>query len=787
MKSKRYLLAGVAAILILVAVLLLLFSTTGLEQTKETTGTAGEGTALATFAGRDSCINCHQKAYRLWKGSDHDLAMQPASEQTVLGNFNAATFTNYGITSRFYRKNSGFFVYTEGPEGKMMEFEVMYTFGVTPLQQYLVPLPGGRLQVLPLCWDTRPVSQGGQRWFHIYPDERIPPEDMLYWTRLSQNWNYMCADCHSTNLRKNYNAEKDSFATTYSEVDVSCEACHGPGSAHIAWAKAREQGEETGESEHAGFTIRFPGRDEVTWVFSDTSATAHRTTPKKDDLLIEMCARCHTRRSQLTDEHVAGEHFLNAYRPALLVDGLYFPDGQILEEVYVWGSFLQSKMYQQGVVCNDCHDSHSMRVYAQDNTLCYRCHQYDTYGVREHHFHNPDSTGASCMECHMPERTYMVIDPRRDHSIRIPRPDLTMELGTPNACNKCHKDRDAGWALTAMRKWYGTGFQEKSHYGQIFAAARQGSARASEGLQQLLGDPHKPDIVRATAAVELANYLNQESSRLLLESVKDKNPLMRYAALNALAQSPADVRLAAARGLLDDPVLLVRSEAARLLIGIQTQTLTSDEQNAFRTASREYLAIQRFNADQPAANLNLGVYYINQGNYREAEKAYLRAIDQEPGLAYAYINLADLYRLQDRDADGASLLKKAISRINDNAELYYALALTSIRQKQTNEAVASLEQAIRLDPENAHMQYALALAYDAAGNRDKAIGTLLQGRKRFPDNANILYALATFYRDQGDLAPALENARRLYQTDPANQNYRQLLGQIEAMIKEERP
>ncbi len=787
MIKKRYSIIGLTAFLLLILIYFLYVKDSGVEESGIGSDEEPYTAMTAEYVGRDSCITCHQKEHRLWEGSDHDLAMQPANEHTVLGDFSGITFTHMGVTSKFYRRGSGYYVYTEGPAGKMMEFEVQYTFGIVPLQQYLIPFPGGKLQVLPLCWDTRPISQGGQRWFHIYPDEQITPDDMLHWTHFSQNWNYMCSECHSTNVRKNYIAEIDSFQTTYSEIDVSCEACHGPGSRHIEWARIKESGEETADIKGTGLQISFPGREEVTWVFSDTSATAHRTTPKKDDRLIEMCARCHARRSQLTDAYVFGESLLNTHRPAFLVDGLYFPDGQILEEVYVWGSFLQSRMYQQGVLCNDCHESHSMRVYARDNTLCYRCHKYETYGVRGHHFHNPDSTGASCVECHMPERTYMVVDPRRDHSMRIPRPDLTIDLGSPNACNKCHKDKDAGWARAAVRKWYGPDIENRPQYGRVFAAARRHDTAAFNGLATLLTDAEKPAIVRATAAVELGNYLNREVVRLLHDVTHDRIPLMRYAALNALAGAPPDLRLSAARHLLDDPVRLIRTEAARLLIDIQSDILTGSERDAFESASREYLAIQYFNADQPAAQLNLGVYFVHQGNYRKAENAYLRAIDQEPGLAFAYINLADLYRLQNRDDEGIKLLETAIEKIPGNTDLYYALSLVYIRKKLPRNAVSALELATRLNPDNAQMQYALALAYDAAGDRSKAIKSLVKSRDKFPADVNILYALTTFYRDQGDFAQALEHARRLLETDGNNPNYQQLVAQLESLIESESP
>jgi tetratricopeptide (TPR) repeat protein len=778
MLTKRQIITGISIVLFIAIIFVLIRTGGERPYTQQSSNDTGTTALQADYVGRDSCITCHQKEFRLWQGSDHDLAMQSANEQTVLGDFSGKTLIHFGVTSEFYRRDTRYYVRTEGPGGKMMEFQVLYTFGIRPLQQYLVPFPGGRLQVLPLCWDTRPKSQGGQRWFHIYQHERIRPDDMLYWTHVTETWNYMCAECHSTDLRKNYDAQSDSFHTTYSEIDVSCEACHGPGSQHMVWARSQQKGAEPSDMHDKGLVITFPTRSEAAWVFSDTSATAHRAAPKKDDHLITMCARCHSRRSELTDDYVFGKSLLDTHRPTLLVEDLYFPDGQIQDEVYVWGSFLQSKMYQMGVVCNDCHDSHSMRILAKDNALCYRCHQYETYGVRSHHFHNPDSTGALCVECHMPERTYMVVDPRRDHSIRIPRPDLTITLGTPNACNKCHADKDAKWALAAALKWYGSDFEKKPEYGHIFASARAHESDVSGMLADLLTDRTQAVIVRATAAQEMGSYLNQGTLGLLLDASREKEPLIRYAALNALSDAPPDVKSSAARNLLNDPVKLVRTEAARLISDLPSDVLAGAEQKEYESAIREYLDTQNFNAEHPSAQLNLGVYYTRRGDYMRAENAYRNALRLEPDLAFAYINLSDLYRIQNRNSEGINLLQTAIEKIPQNANLYYALALARIREKQPLQAVSALEQANLIEPENAHFQYALALAYDAAGDREKAIRTLYRSSLKFPENKEILYALATMYRDLGDLKKAGEYARKLLETDPGNVGYQQFMDQI---------
>ncbi|MGD9290577.1 MAG: multiheme c-type cytochrome, partial [Desulfobacterales bacterium] len=383
----------------------------------------------ATFVGSKICMDCHKAEYDRWQNSHHDRAMEIANDETVLGDFDNAVAEFHDVTSRFYRKDGSFFVHTQGPDGKMGEFEITHTFGWYPLQQYLVPFPGGRLQCLPVAWDVKE-----KQWYHLYPNTPIDPKDWLYWTNAGQNWNGMCAECHSTNLKKNYDIQTESYATTWSEIDVSCEACHGPGSRHVAWAELPDMARP--QTANFDLVVKAKGMDSRQQV--------------------ELCAPCHSRRAILGDYTHAEPDLLDSMLPSLLTPELYFADGQILEEVYVYGSFTQSKMYRRNVRCSDCHDVHSIKKVKEGNALCLQCHRADIYDTKAHHFHKSEGekgesiksadgevlfevgSGAECVQCHMPERPYMVIDYRADHSFRIPRPDLSVELGTPNACNRCH-------------------------------------------------------------------------------------------------------------------------------------------------------------------------------------------------------------------------------------------------------------------------------------------------------------------------------------------------------------
>jgi len=409
--------------------------------------------ASPQYVGRTVCADSHAEQAVQWAGSHHDLAMQPANKETVLADFDNAGLTHFGVTSSFFRKDGAFMVRTEGADGTLHDYPIKYTFGVEPLQQYLVEFPGGRLQALSLAWDTRSKVQGGQRWFHLYPDQKIAHDDELHWTKPSQNWNSMCAECHSTYLQKNYDPATQTFSTTWSEIDVSCEACHGSGAEHVAWAERKPGWEKYASGK--GLAITLDERRNVVWSMDAETGNAIRSQARTGDKEIGMCARCHARRSPISRNYVHGEPFMDHYLPRLLDDGMYFADGQIDDEVYVYGSFLQSRMYHAGVTCSDCHEPYSLALRAPGNGVCLQCHQAEKYNSEKHHFHEADSPGASCAECHMPPRTYMVVDPRHDHSMRIPRPDISVKLETPNACTNCHASQSGEWAAEQVRKWYG--------------------------------------------------------------------------------------------------------------------------------------------------------------------------------------------------------------------------------------------------------------------------------------------------------------------------------------------
>ena len=701
--------------------------------------------------------------------------MQPANEQTVLGDFHDASFEHFGVRTTFFRRDGKYCVRTDGPDGKLADFEIAYTFGVYPLQQYLIPLQGGRLQALSVSWDARPKEQGGQRWFHLYPDDAVPAGDVLHWTGPQQNWNFMCAECHSTRLRKNWNADEQRYSTSWSEIDVSCEACHGPGSAHVAWARAGASGAEDAQGRGLSIQLR---REHVAWLIDPATGIARPERPPNARTEIEMCARCHARRSQLFEENVPGRPLFDAHRPALLEENLYYADGQQLEEVYEYGSFLQSRMHAAGVSCSDCHDAHSGRIEGAPDQACRRCHSPERFDKPEHHHHAAGSKGSSCVECHMPARNYMVIDARRDHSLRVPRPDLALSLRTPDACTTCHAEQGAAWAQAAVAGWFPEGRWKQPHAGTAIAAGRRGLPTAEALLAQLVDQPTQPPIVRASAIELLARCLSTLSLPSVERALQDPDALVRAAALDALAEVPAPERVRLAAPLLSDPVRGVRIEAASTLAA-EARLFSPAQRKTYDAALAEYRAAQATNADRPEAWANLGSIAARLGERVEARRAYEQGLRAGRWFAGLWVNLADLHREEGDEAGCERVLRSGLEAAADKAAILHALGLSLVRQKRLDEALVELERATRLAPEDAGLSYVYGIALVSARRLPEAAKVLTEALEKRPADRDLLFALCTLQRDRGDLRAAREYARRLIDATHGNPDARALLEELQ--------
>lgn len=718
------------------------------------------------FVGSEKCADCHPSQARLWRTSQHKGAMDHATVESVRGDFNDTFFEYGGIRSRFFRSGEKFFVETDGADGKLATFEVKYTFGIDPLQQYLIAFPDGRVQALSIAWDTRPNEKGGQRWFHLYPDAAVTHRDPLHWTRHHQNWNFMCAECHSTGVRRNYDAATDRFATSFAEISVGCEACHGAGSRHVAWARGGKRGDPG-----KGLLVNFDERAGVSWSADPSNSLPRRSVPppllRKE---VETCGLCHARRGQLAEDWKPGRWLSQTHRVSLLDRRLFQADGQMRdnEETYNYGPFKQSRMFAAGVTCSDCHDPHSGALKATADAVCGQCHapaKYETVAHRRH-----EGVNLTCASCHMPARDYMVIDRRHDHGFRIPRPDLSVKFGTPNACNDCHRDKSAEWAAERTAGWFG-GRKGPEGVGPAFHAAWTAQPEAQALLVAIASSPEVSGFARASVMAELPT----PDIDLAKRALADPDPVVRLGALDMLEELPAGQLWAIAGSRLADPVRGVRVRAAELLAAVPASSLAKADREVFSQAAVEFIAAQRLNADRPEARTALGNFAMRQGNVGEAEAEYRAALRLDPLFSAAAVNLADLYRSRGRDGDGERVLREAIVKSPQDASLHHALGLTLVRTRQPDGALEELRRAAELDPERARYAYVYALGLQSAGRRSEALAVLKANLQRHSNDRETLLALVNFSREAGDIRGALEYAERLAKLSSADAGLSQLI------------
>jgi tetratricopeptide (TPR) repeat protein len=554
----------------------------------------------------------------------------------------------------------------------------------------------------------------------------------------------MCADCHVTDYEKGYVAAEDRYASRWSELGVGCEACHGPGSQHVAWARdaaahaAPAEGERRSARE-MGLTVAL-GPEHV-FRFAPGAAIAQREPPAGDGAELDVCAPCHARRATIAEGWEPGQPFLDFYRPALLDAGLYHADGQIDDEVYEWGSFVQSRMFAAGVTCSDCHDAHSLRVDA--DAVCSQCHSDAVFAKPSHHHHEAGSEGARCVSCHMPQQTYMQIDARRDHSFRVPRPDLSDALGTPDACAACHSARGAKWAAETVARWRGDGAPPRAHFAAALDAARRGRPDAGPQLAALVVDASQPAIARATALRELASRPHPAALPAIQAGLQDAEPLVRMAALESLEPAPPEMRAQLAAPLLRDPVRVVRIEAARQLAALPANaraTLGGD----FTRALSEYRAALARDADRPEARVGAGLLALQLGDLAAAQREYEAALRIEPLYRPASVNLADLHRIAGRDDEGVKVLAEALQRDPEGAELHHAMGLALVRAGRHEEALAHFERAAKTAPDQPRFAYVYAVALHGTGDVQQAIAVLEAALARHSGDASLRQALAEF-------------------------------------------
>jgi len=710
------------------------------------------------FVDERTCSSCHADQAAAFSKSHHAKAMALADEETVRGDFDNSRFEHDGVVTTFTRRDDRFFVNTEGADGNQAEFEVKYTFAYEPLQQYLIDIGGGRLQALDIAWDTV-----RRQWFWLGNGTPAKPGSTYHWTGPFYRWNRTCIDCHSTDPQAKFQPQTNEYESTYVATSIGCQSCHGPGAKHVASA----------QSGNASSAVK-----------PDTGL------PTVD---AGICFACHARRTKLLDGYQPGKPFLDYFSPALLRQDLYFPDGQILDEVFEYGSFQQSKMARAGVTCLDCHRPHDAGLKAEGNALCTQCHtetkperfvNQDPSGLfdtPEHTRHQAGSTGAQCANCHMPERTYMKVDPRRDHAFVIPRPDLSATLGTPNACTTCHVGRTNDWAAETMDKWYGTQWRKRPSIAHAFAGAANGDQAAVEALRALVSDHDQAGIVRGSAIAAMSRTGGVEITADIQTAAADADPLVRLGAAEAAGNIPPEQRLEAIGNLLGDATRAVRVAAANALAGTPPH-LFGDQQGNFEAAVADLRAYVETNGDVAEAQSNYGFFLFARQRTAEAEAAFRRAISLDPTLEAMRINLAEFYRATGRNDQSEQTYAEAIGMAPESADLRYGHALSLVRKQALTEAITELQEAVRLDPQNSRYKTTFAVALDSAGRTEEALDKL-DGWAAGED-ADIIGLALRYSLKLRRLPEALKYAEDLARLRPEDQQISGLIGQLTQAINE---
>lgn len=710
----------------------------------------------ATMVDEQSCQGCHSEQVKDWQGSHHQLAMQAANAETMLGNFNNITFKGENETTRFSRKGDEFWVNTPGIDGKHADFKVAYTFGIAPLQQYLIEVGEGRLQALGVAWDTEK-----HRWFHLYPGQGVNFKNPLHWSKPSQNANFMCVECHTTGFKRNFDASSNTFNSHWNSLGVGCQACHGPASNHLEWTQKKTY------LIHQGFDVDL----------KDKNATVE----------IETCARCHARRAPLGDGYTVGKRLMDDYLPSTLTRELYALDGKIKDEVFEHGSFLQSKMFDKGVRCSDCHNPHSSELKAPGNAVCLQCHntagktsvegvdgkglQAKNYDSIEHTRHAMGQPGSQCVDCHMPGKLYMGNDFRHDHSFSIPNPERAQKLGTPDACLTCHQGK-AGDKVTAQFKlWSASTAAQAPRYDESLWLIRNGQPGAADALAEQLQRSNLPAIQRATLLAELPLYPSEQALKLATQDLKNPAPQVRESAARAIsAFLPPPERAPLLAPLLGDPVKAVRIVAARDLLSVARNGALGAAQANWDAAIAEYEAVQKSLLERAEANLNLAMLYQASGRGSEVEGLLRSALKRDPDFYPALVTLGQRLEANGRGQEAQTLLDDSLKQHPEAALLQHTRGLSLIRAGKTAEAMSPLKKAAQLEPQNAQYGYVLAVALHESGKVDEACALLEGLLKVQPANRNARLSLIQWYLDSGQEPKAqvlLQGWKKMNMGDPA--------------------
>jgi len=711
-----------------------------------------EAQAFSGYAGDATCKACHATEHEKWTPSHHSMAERPLVASLDDPAFKPERSFTHGTQTTIARAsaNGGAEIVSLGFHNETKPYPIQRVIGHDPLRQFLVEGSNGRLHTMEACWDPKKLE-----WFNVYGNEDRKPGEWGHWTGRGMVWNTMCAACHNTRVRKNYDTTTDTFHTTMAQQTVSCEACHGPMKQHAMNYQSGKWKVESRKSDAAAP----PGY----------ATTNPKPGTKNQEQSVETCGMCHARRTELTGDFKPGDNFFDHHFLAIVDQSdIFYPDGQIRDEDYEFGPFYASRMHNAGVRCMDCHDPHTAKTILPGNNLCMRCHTQGGFPnapvivPAQHTFHQPESTGSQCVNCHMPQTTYMQRHPRHDHGFTIPDPLLTKQFNIPNACNKCHQDKDTDWSLAAVDKWFGDKMNRRTRTRTTtIAKARRGDEDAREGLIALTQGDEIP-YWKASASLLLEHWLDRPDAQAALTAqLQHPHPLVRTSAvqsLGPLCEDPNNPARGNIEKLLNDPVRSVRVAAA---------WATRDHLDKASVAGKELLHMLELNADQPSGQMQLAQWQYAQRDIPKAITHMKRAIAWDPGSPPFYRDLAMMQSLNGDTQDTIQSLNAAIKLNPNEPEYHYSLGLAWHEAGDLDKCIAALRDTVKLDPQHSRAWYNLGLALNTQQKIDEALAALTEAAKAAPTDPGIPYAKATIFARLGRRADALNEVSRTLMLAPS--------------------
>jgi Flp pilus assembly protein TadD len=706
------------------------------------------------YAGSVSCRECHEKFYTIWSTSNHGLAMQPYTKAFAEKNLAPQT-KDITIKDKSYRFDINKGIVTESFKKNKKNYPVKHVMGGKYVYFFLTPMERGRLQVLPISYDVRK-----KEWYNTtasFVRHFVGTTDRpVYWKDPMLTFNTACYGCHVSQLKTNYDLKTDSYKSTWAEPGINCETCHGPGEAHNKSAKATPKGQP----------------------LKDLKIIRTKTmTPEQRD---HMCASCHTKGGPITAGFTPGDRYFDHFDLITLENPDFYSDGRDLGENYTYTLWMMSPCVKAGKLeCMHCHTSSGRYRFKKEkfNDACIPCHEKHVKDPTAHTHHKYDSEGSKCISCHMPKTEFARME-RSDHSMRPPMPSASIAFKSPNACNICHRDKDAQWADEHVRRWRTRDYQ--SPVIKISALIEEGRKTDWSRLEEMLAhiaDKNR-DEVYATSLIRLLMACHNEKKwPVLIKALDDSSPLVRSAAAEGLQNYLTPQSFEALLKATRDEYRLVRIRAASSLAAIPIVSMPEQQRKDFQSALNELKSSLMARPDDFGSHYNLGNYYMNLREYKKAAASFETAIKLRPDAIVPYVNVSMAYvNLGDKKKAEESL-RKAFKIEPKNAAANFNLGLLMAELGRMEEAKHALMTAFMSDPQMAPAAYNLCIIL-AKDRIEEAIGFCKKASEIRSEDPKYAYTLAFFLHQKGETQEAIRILNTLIQRYPGYRDAQRLLDDI---------